>query len=86
MAKDTSAVHAATHAAGDTGKAAAAISAPANTTAAAVNDTHTPRDMQGERRTTTAAAAAFMVPAPAADLTFIKSEAKSRGRKKSKFE
>ena len=85
-AEDTSAVYAVTHAGSDTAKAAAATSAPVNTTAAAVNDTHTPRDMQGERRTTTAAAAAFMVPAPAADLTFIKSEAKSRGRKKSKFE
>ena len=73
MAKDTSAVHAATHAVSDTAKAAAATSAPVNTTAAAVNDTHTPRDMQGERRTTTAAAAALVVQATTADGTHVKS-------------
>ena len=84
MAKDTSAAHAATHAAGDTGKAAAAISAPANTPAAAVNDTHTPRDMQGERCTTTAAAAAPMVQATAATLTLVKSGAKASGLQNNK--
>ena len=78
-AEDTSAVYAVTHAGSDTAKAAAATSAPVNTTAAAVNDTHIARDMQGERRTTTAAAAALMVQATTADGTRVKSGAEPSG-------
>ena len=82
--KDSSTTQTATHTVSDTARAAATISTPVNTTAAAVNGTQTARDMQGERRTTTAAAAALMVQAPAADLTFVKSGAKTSGLQNNK--